>query len=266
MLAVVVLSVTYVAATGASLLAPYSYERQDREHAGEAPNPLHRLGTDELGRDRLARLLYGARTSLLLAPAATLLATAIAAFVGAIAGCTVGALRGAILYAVDAVSGTPWFLGLLLVRALLPLNVGPGMSLAITFFLLGVLGWPQAVRLIAARTGSALRSTFYLQARACGVRPLRLATIHVAASLKPILTAHFWSTMPVFILAEANLSVLGLGVAEPLPSLGNLVSELRDCEVALARPWLLAPAVAIVVLVGALQVVSRGLNRSYDCV
>jgi peptide/nickel transport system permease protein len=241
------------------------YALQDREHAGEGPGASHWLGTDSLGRDRLVRLLFGARTSLVLAPAAALLAAALAAAIGSAAALAGGRAERAALYLVDVVSSTPWFFALLMVRAVLPLNVEPAVSVAITFAILGLLGWPQGVRPIAARSAAVIRSEFLRQARASGIGPLRLLGRHLAPNLAPVVGAHFWATLPVFILAEANLSLLGLGVAEPLPSLGNLMSEFRDYRAVVQHPWLLAPALLLVGMIGALQTISRQGTSSHDC-
>ena len=92
-----------------------------------------------------------------------------------------------------------------------------------------------------------------LQARAVGCRPSRLAFVHVAASLRPVLTAQFWVCVPIFLLAEASLGMLGLGITEPLPSWGNLLSELQNYRALVDAPWLLAPAALLVAVLGSLQ-------------
>jgi len=255
----------YACALGAGLLTGGSYELQDRSHAAEPPGRVHWLGTDDLGRDRLVRLLYGARTSLVLAPAAALLAAALATLIGSGAALAGGRFEQAALYLVDVVSSTPWFFALLLMRAVLPLNVGPAVSVSITFAILGLLGWPHGVRPVAARSAVVIRSEFMRQARASGIGGLRLLGVHLVPNLMPVVAAHFWATLPAFILAEANLSLLGLGVAEPLPSLGNLMSEFRDYRVIAERPWLLAPAVLLIAMIAALQLISRKVTASYDC-
>ncbi|MBZ5579661.1 MAG: ABC transporter permease [Acidobacteriia bacterium] len=255
----------YACAIGAGPLTGGSYELQDRAHAGERPGAVHWLGTDDLGRDRLVRLLYGARTSLVLAPAAALLATAIATFLGSAAALAGGRFERAALYLVDVVASTPWFFALLLMRSVLPLNVDPAVSVSITFAILGLLGWPHGVRPVAARSAAVIRSEFMRQARASGIGRMRLLRAHMVPNLMPVVAAHFWATLPVFILAEANLSLLGLGVAEPLPSLGNLMSEFRDHRAIAERPWLLAPAVLLIGMIAALQVISKKGTTSHDC-
>ena len=257
--------VVYASALAVGPLTGGAYASQDRGHAGEVPGASHWLGTDGLGRDRLLRLLFGARTSLMLAPAAALLAAALATAIGSTAALAGGRTQRATLYLADVVASTPWFFALLMVRAVLPLNVEPAVSVAITFALLGLLGWPQGVRPIAACSASVLRSEFLRQARAAGTGRLRLLMRHVAPNLAPVVAAHFWGTLPVFILAEANLSLLGLGIAEPLPSLGNLMAEFRDCRTVAQHPWLLAPALLLVVTIGALQALVRPETSSHDC-
>jgi peptide/nickel transport system permease protein len=255
----------YVCALAVGPLTGGSYAQQDREHAGARPGAAHWLGTDGLGRDRMVRLLYGTRTSLVLAPAAALLAAALATAIGSAAALAGGRMQRTSLYLADIVAGTPWFFALLMVRAVLPLNVEPAVSVGITFALLGLLGWPQGVRPVSARSATLIGSPFLLQARAAGIGKLRLLARHLAPNLAEIVAAHFWATLPAFILAEANLSLLGLGVAEPLPSLGNLMAEFRDYRTVAQQPWLLAPALLLVGVMGALQTISRAGAASHDC-
>ena len=111
----------------------------------------------------------------------------------------------------------PWLFLLLTVRALLPLNVPPVTSIVVTFALLGLLGWAAAARVVHASVRTLRNSDFVLQARASGCGRLRLLFVHLLPNLRPILLAQFWISIPVFILTEANLGLMGLGVSEPLP-------------------------------------------------
>lgn len=239
----------------AGLLAPAHYAKQFREAPGAPPSPQHPLGTDELGRDALARLLYGSRVSLLLAPAAALLATLIAALVGGIAGYLGGWWERVAMSATDLSLSLPWLFLLLTVRAILPLNVSPITSVIVTFALLGLLGWSASARVVCAGARALRSSEFVLQARACGCPWLRLLLRHVLPNLKPVLYAQFWTSIPLFILAEANLGVLGLGVAEPLPSWGTLLRGLESYSAVLANPCRLAPLVLLVIVVSGFQLI-----------
>ena len=253
-----ILVAVFLIALFADFLAPAFYATQFRDFPDAPPSLRFPLGTDELGRDRLSRLLYGTRISLLLAPAAALLSTLIAGLVGWIAGYVGGRLERLAMGATDLFLSLPWLFLLLTVRALLPLNAPPLASVTITFALLGLLGWAASARVVCAGTGALRNSDFVLQARSAGCSGLRLVVVHVLPNLKPVLFAQFWISIPVFILSEANLGILGLGVAEPVPSWGNLLRELENYSAVLANPWLLAPVGLLLIVVSCFQMILSG--------
>jgi peptide/nickel transport system permease protein len=238
----------------ADFVAP-SYARQFRDEPGAAWSRQHLLGTDDLGRDRFARVLYGTRVSLLLAPAAALLSSLLAVLIGGAAGFAGGWVERIILAASDLFLSLPWLFLLITVRALLPLNVSPIISVVITFALLGCLGWAAAARVICSEARSLARSDFILLARASGSSGFRLLWRQVVPNLRPIVFAQFWISIPVFILAEANLGVLGLGVAEPLPSWGSLLRELQSYSAMTGQPWQFIPLILFVVVVSCFHLV-----------
>ena len=253
MVAVAVLALVIVTSLCAGFFAPADYATQFREAPNEAPSRAHWLGTDQLGRDRLTRILYGTRVSLLLAPAAALLATVLAALIGGVAGYLGGAWQRLATMVIDLVLSLPWLFLLITVRALLPLNVSPMTSVIVTFALLGMLGWAASARVLCAGAAAVRNSDFVLQARATGVQGCRLAILHVLPNLKPVLLAQFWISVPVFILAEANLGILGLGVAEPLPSWGSLLRELEDLAMYSGELWKLVPLALLIVVVSSFE-------------
>ena len=252
-IAILVLSAIFVSAFGASALAPKAYGTQFRDAPSAPPSRQFLLGTDELGRDRLSRLLYGSRVSLLLAGAAALLATALAAAAGASAALLGGWSERAFVTATDLSLSLPWLFALMTVRAMLPLDVAPGISITITFLLLGLLGWAAPARVVRAAVASMRRSEFMLQARVSGCTGVRLLIVHLVPNLKPVLFTQFLVAIPVFILSEANLGLLGLGVAEPTPSWGSLLRDLENFSELRVNPWLLAPAVLLAVVVTCFQ-------------
>src|SRR5579883_536420 len=140
-LAWAVLGALILTAACAGWLAPHDYAAQSREFIAAAPSSQFLLGTDALGRDRLSRLLYGSRISLLVGPLAALLATALAGIFGGVAGYWGGWTERVFLLASDLVLSLPWLFLLLTVRAVLPLEVPPETSLLVVFLLLGMLGW-----------------------------------------------------------------------------------------------------------------------------
>src|SRR5271165_1887985 len=145
-IALVVLAAAVVASLAAAWLTPHSYAEQSRDFISAPPSAKFPLGTDELGRDRFARLLYGTRVSLLLAPAAALLSTLIAALLGGTAGYLGGRWERLVTSGIDVFLSLPWLFLLMAVRALLPLNTSPVTSVVLTFLLLGCLGWASPAR------------------------------------------------------------------------------------------------------------------------
>ncbi len=250
-----ILCAVFAAGLFAGSLTHYSYALQFRAVPNAAPSALHPFGTDALGRDLLARLLYGTRVSLLLAPAAALLATLIASVFGGVAGLAGGWSEKVILSAADLSMALPLLFVLIAMRALLPLDVSPLISVIATFLMLGALGWPASLRVTWAAARSLRNSDFLLLARAGGCAPGRILLRQVMPNLRPVLFAQFWISIPLFILTEATLSMLGLGVMEPLPSWGNLLKGLEDFSAVRANPWMLSPLVLLVVVVVCFQFV-----------
>jgi len=251
----VLLLVIVIASMAADILAPGGYSTQYREVPNAAPGRHHLLGTDALGRDRMARTLYGTRVSLLLAPAAALLSTLLAALIGGFAGYLGGFWQRASMAVTDLFLSLPWLFLLITVRAMLPLNVSPTVSVVVTFALLGVLGWAAAARVVCAGAAGMRDSDFVLLARASGISRSRLLAVHVLPNLRPLLRAQFWLSLPLFFLAEANLGILGLGVAEPLPSWGSLLRELEDLAIFPGAYWRLVPLILLILVVTSFQFV-----------
>jgi len=251
------LLVVGVAAAAPELWAPAHYETQFRDFPDAPPSARFPLGTDALGRDRLSRLVYGTRVSLALAPAAALLSALTAGLLGGVAGLAGGWADGAILAGADLCLSLPWLFLLLIVRACLPLNAPPAASLASTFLLLGVLGWAAPARVVRAAVRRLNHSAFLDQARAAGCGPWRLLWRHLMPNLTPVLLAQFWVAVPAYILAETTLGMLGLGVAEPLPSWGGLLRELEGGGIG-RQPWLLSTALLVAAVTGSFQLAWPG--------
>src|SRR5262249_30150725 len=149
----------------------------------------------------------------------------------------------------------PWMYLLITVRAMITVNVWPLIAVLVTFWILGLLGWTSAARVLCTTAGSLRDSEFVTQARAAGISRTRLFWIQVLPNLKPVLYAQFWISIPAFILSEANLGILGLGVAEPLPSWGSLLKELEGLVSVGEEPWKFVPLILLVIVVTAFQLV-----------
>jgi peptide/nickel transport system permease protein len=247
--AVILLAAVFALLLCAGWIAPYESGEQIRADASAAPSRLHPLGTDGLGRDRFSRLLYGGRISMLAAPAAALLSVLVALAASLVVAC-LGVWAERVFHGItDLFLSLPWLFLLLTVRALLPLNVPPAVSIAVTFALLGLLGWAGPSRILLAAARTHLASDFALGARCAGTPVWRVALVHVLPNLLPVALAQFAITAPAFLISEANLALLGLGVAEPTPSWGNLLRELEDFSRVARQPWILAPLLALALTV-----------------
>jgi peptide/nickel transport system permease protein len=245
----------FLAGLFASGITRYSYATQFRELPNSVPSAAHLLGTDGLGRDLFARMLYGTRVSLLLAPAAALLSTLIASVFGALAGLRGGWCEKLILATADLSMALPLLFVLLALRALLPLDVDPLVSVVATFVLLGLLGWPSSLRVVWASSRKLRNSDFVLLATATGCPRTRILWRHVLPNLRAVTFAQFWISIPLYVLSEATLSMLGLGVMEPVPSWGNLLRGLEDLSVVDANPWRICPLIVLVLVVISFQLV-----------
>lgn len=251
--AITLLILAGLAALGANYIAPAGYEHQFRESPDASPSAQHPLGTDDLGRDRFARLLYGMRVSFLLAPLAAAVATLLAALLGGFAGYFGGWVERCLMVLVDLFLCIPWLFLLITVRAVLPLNISPEASVVVTFTLLGFLGWAASARVICAGTRDMMKSEFVWLARASGFSGFKLVWLHLLPNLRSTLLAQFWISIPVFIITEANLGVLGLGVSEPLPSLGSILRELQNVVTLRPEPWQFVPLIVLIVVVSSFQ-------------
>jgi peptide/nickel transport system permease protein len=252
--AMTVVSLVALFSVAGSMLPRFDYCRQDRAQVSAGPSAQHWLGTDVLGRDRMARVLHGTRVSLLLAPAAAAMSMLLAFLLGAVPGFAGGLAQRSAKVLIDLMLSMPWLFLLLIVRSLLPLNTSPMASATVTFVTLGLLGWGVPARIMLARSRGLRQAEFVLLARATGVSRWRLLCMHVAPNLGPVLMAQFWIAVPVFILAEANLSLLGLGVAEPMPSLGSLLREIENMLSIRGDVCNFAALAVLLLIVGSLQV------------
>jgi peptide/nickel transport system permease protein len=261
--AISTLTIVAALSLGADVIARHDYAAQFREHASEPPSRTFLLGTDSVGRDRLSRLLHGMRVSLLCAPAAAFVSTAIGALIGLAAGYRGGWIDQAAVAVIDLFLSLPWLFVLLTLRALLPLNVAPWISIAATFFLLAAVGWASSARVVRATVAGMRDAGPVLHACAYGCRAWRLLWFHIVPNLRPVLSAQFWILVPVFLLTEANLGVLGLGIAEPVPSWGNILAELQHYQRIPESPWILAPAALLVLVIASLHFLVSG-SRTWE--
>lgn len=243
----------------AGLVAPYRYDVQDRAAISASPDRAHWLGTDDLGRDRFSRLLFALRNSFLAASGAAALTIALGAAIGAAASIAPRFLSALVLGLSDLVLSLPWFFLLVILRAALPLSVPPAESVALTFAVLGLIGWPIPARLVCDFLVSQRNSKAVRYALACGMAERQAFRSVVLSGVFGILLAQFLVFLPAYMVAEANLGILGLGATEPIPSMGGMLRALVASSSRSHLDWL--PVCVMVFLLCAGQVAGMWSKR-----
>lgn len=228
--------------------AGYDYAFQDRDAIMSPSAAQHWAGTDELGRDRAVRVAAALLIGLGGAAAAAAITTTIAAGVGLLAAYSIPWIAAALLFAADVLLAFPWLYLLMMVRSLLPLTTAPLAAAVTTFLILAVLGWGACARAIYRGAKELRAAEWMIQGRAGGLTTRQLAIFHVVPHLRPLFLPQFLICIPAFIVAEANLGALGLGVAEPLPSWGAMLLELENSALLARSHWVYLPIALLVVV------------------
>ncbi len=223
-----------------------SYASQDRAAIAAGSTSFHWAGTDELGRDRATRTAAALWIGLAGAALASAITTGLAAGVGTLAAFSPPALSAGLMVLSDVFLALPWLFLLMMVRSALPLTMDPLESATVTFLVLAFLGWPACARAVHAGTVALRHSDWMMQGRAAGLRPSQLARRHVLPHLWPLLLPQFLICLPAYLIAEANLGTLGLGISEPLPSWGAMLLELDNSAVLASSHWVYLPIVLLV--------------------
>lgn len=227
--------------------------QQDRDAIGAAATRAHLAGTDDLGRDRATRLAAAVVFGLSSAVVAAALSTSIALAVSMGAAFAPPVISSVLLYTGDLCLMLPWLYLLMLLRSALPLNFPAYASATVIFALLALLGWPVYVRSLYQRAVSLRLEGWLLQARASGQGPLRIACTHLLPHLRPLYLTQFLLCVPAFIVAEANLGALGMGVSAPLVSWGGLLQELASSAQLAASRWVYLPLLLLVAVLFSLE-------------
>jgi ABC-type dipeptide/oligopeptide/nickel transport system permease subunit len=245
-----------VASAAVAFWPGHHFALQDRDAIFAGASALRPAGTDALGRDRAVRCAVALLLALAGSALAALLATGIAAAVGVLAAMAPRWVAAAMMLVSDAFLTLPWIFLLMMVRSGLSLTASPLHSAAVTFGLLGLLGWPACARAVYRGSRTLLQGDAVTYGRACGLRGPQLMRTHLLPHLGPLLLPQFLVCVPAFIVAEANLGTLGLGVAEPLPSWGSMLLELSNSALLARSCWVYLPIALLVVVLLLLDAVT----------
>ena len=258
----VIIVVVVVAALAAPLIAPFAPEEQLFEGLTLAGAPLppggqFLLGTDLLGRDLLTRLLYGARTSLVIGVLANGIALTIGVLVGLVAGYYRGWVGALLMRFTDLMMAFPALLLAICLSAIF------APSLWIVVMVIALVSWVQTARVIYTETTSLAERDFIAAERTLGAGTGRILFRHILPHLMP--TIIVWGTLGISttVLLEATLSFLGVGVQPPTPSWGNIIFESQTYFQ--SAPWLVfIPSAAIIGLALAFNLVGEALRDVLD--
>jgi peptide/nickel transport system permease protein len=248
MVAGAVLMLLVAAAALAPLLASVAPDALDLANRRSAPSWAHWFGTDDLGRDVFARVLYGARVSLAVGLLSALVAGAIGVTVGAASGLFGGRIDALLMRATDGVLSLPRLLALMVAAAIL----NPSIPLLVV--LVGLVGWMETARVTRAAFMAARGQEFVLAARALGASSWQVVTRHLLPISVPAIAVSATLAVGRGILLESTLSFFGVGVQPPAASWGNMLYQAQSTMA--TEPWLaLFPGLCIFVTAAAINVV-----------
>lgn len=281
-LGLVIVGTWIVCGLFAPWIAPYSFRDSDLARSLQAPSAAHWLGTDRLGRDQFSRLIWAARTALIVAPLAVLVSSTLGLLFGALAGFRSGWINTVIMRVADILLAFPSILFALL----LSVAVKPGLvalmetvpatkdmvrsgyaEFAIVIVALGLVGWPGLARLVRAQVLTVKNSLFVEAAHASGTSSGRILWQHVMPNILAPIVVVLSMAMGGAIVAESGLSFLGLGVEPPIPSWGSMINEgyftgLWRSPMAPYLVW--TPGLVVSLLVFAFSFIGDGLNDAFN--
>jgi peptide/nickel transport system permease protein len=239
-------------------IAPKGFTAMDLRNRLALPgHPAHWLGTDELGRDVLSRLISSIRVSLLIAFGATLISALLGTLLGFLAAHSRGFVEQVVLMLADFQASMPFLILALAVLAFF------GNSLPLLIGLMGLYGWERYARIARGLAISAGAQGYAGAVRQLGASPLRVYGLHILPNIASTLIVSMTLVFPEVIMLESGLSFLGLGVQPPMTSLGSMVGYGR--EYITRAPWImLAPAVTIVLTTLAVSVLGDWLRDRLD--
>jgi peptide/nickel transport system permease protein len=246
-----------IAAIFAPYLAPYDPNEINLDQARVAPSAQHWLGTDTVGRDYLSRMIYGARSSLIIGISAVVIAAVLGITLGLIAGYAGGIVSTIIMRFVDALMAFPMIMLMIIIAAVLGHGV---LNIVIA---LGIGMMSSYARMMYGQVVSTKENDYVMAARLIGGKPSRIMFLHILPNCLAPLIVMMTMALGGAILAEAGLSFLGMGISPPTATWGGMVS--LGYRYLLSDPILsLVPGVAIMLLVFAFNMVGDGLRDVLD--
>ena len=253
-----VVAVIIVLALLAPLLAPYGPQEITSEFSA-APSLKHLLGTDQIGRDVLSRLLFGTRVSLFVGFMATVISTVLGVLLGLLAGYVGGALDMVLMRFTDMVMSFPYILLILVASVIFK----PGLWSIIVVF--GFVDWPGVARLVRGSILSIKEQDYVKSSQIAGMPRSYILFSDILPNVMTNILVFATTVMATSILDEAALSFLGMGIQPPAASLGNMLNGAESVTVLTGMPWLwISPGLVIIILVVCVNFVGDALRDALD--
>ena len=252
-----VVAICVFVAVFADFLAPTRYDVGNVIEARQSPSWSHLFGTDGVGRDYLSRIIYATRTSIIVAVGVQIITLSIGISLGTLGGYLGGWVDQIVVRIIEIATGIPSLLIAMFIMGLL------GHSMWNVIFALGISGWVVETRITRGQFLAFKEREFVIAAQAIGASRLRVAFRHIFPNIVPILAVLLAFQIPAVIFNEAGLSFLGLGIDEPVPSLGKMIST----SLAYVRTYLymgIFPSLMIAIITMGFTFVGDGLRDALD--
>jgi peptide/nickel transport system permease protein len=249
-----------------SILAPYITEgdvtRVNYKEFGKPPSAEHWLGTDNNGRDVLQRLLYGGRISLTVGFSCVALIITIGTIIGSIAGYFGGKIDSILMRFTDFILNFPFLLFVIVVNAIF---IGKLSGVSTLILVISFLGWGGTARIVRSRILAEKENEYVLAAVSIGCKPYKVIIKHLIPNVISTVIVQASLLLASMIVAETAISFLGFGVPQNVPSWGNMLSDSRNSDVLLGKPWIWVPPATIITLtILSINFVGEGLKDAFN--
>jgi peptide/nickel transport system permease protein len=242
----------------------WGFIESDRHLFGVAEGHLHLLGTDQLGRDLLSRLLVAIRTSLTIGVVGLAISFFLGLIIGGVSGFFGGGVDDAIQRFIEFIRSIPTLPLWMALAASLPRDWSPQRVYFTITILLGLLGWTHLARRVRGKLLSLREEDFVVAARIAGSSDTRIIARHMLPSFLSYIIVDLSISFPYMILAETSLSFIGLGLRSPVISWGVLLQDAQNIQSIALYPWLFTPVAFVILAVMAFSFVGDGARDAAD--
>ena len=243
---------------------PLYFLKKGRLFSVDSPGRLYVWGADARGRDLFSRIWYGARVSLSIGLLGVFISFFLGLLIGGIAGYYGGWVDSVLMRVCEMFMMIPGFYLMLALRAAVPENFNSVQIYGSVILILALIGWASLARIIRGMALSLRERDFVLAAKTLGVSDIAIIFKHILPQTISFSMATLMLTVSSYILAEAGLSVVGLGIQDPIPSWGNLLSDAMAIVPVIFAPWILLPGLFIFITVMSFNIIGDALRDSFD--